>query len=116
LFDKALGTGKKKFIDEKAKGRDLPTRFRNPANGYEEDATGSWLWCFLFGPIYFALKGVWNHAVFSAGLAIVTCGLSWLMYPFFAREIVARNYLRKGWIAVTATPDSAASDLANRNE
>jgi hypothetical protein len=76
------------------------SRFRNPANGYEEDASSSWLWCFLFGPLYFALKGIWTHAAFSAGLAILTCGISWLFYPFFAKSIIRRSYLRKGWIAV----------------
>jgi hypothetical protein len=35
------------------------------------------LWCLLFGCIYFAVRGVWTHAVASALLAIVTVGISW---------------------------------------
>ena len=31
--------------------------------------------------------------------AIVTGGLSWLVYPFFAKGIMRTHYLRKGWMA-----------------
>jgi Flp pilus assembly protein TadB len=55
-------------------------RFRNPANGYEEDVTLAWLWCLLFGCLYFAIKGVWAHALISAVIALFTLGLSWLVY------------------------------------
>jgi hypothetical protein len=33
-------------------------------------------------------------------LAFLTFGISWLIYPFFARRIVETNYLRKGWVPV----------------
>lgn len=93
----------KKMARDKAirkKKGNLPARFRNPANGYEEEATSSWLWCLLFGPAYFALKGVWTHMVFAAALALVTAGISWVIYPFFAKDIIARNYLRRGWVPI----------------
>jgi hypothetical protein len=51
-------------------------KFRNPANGHEEEVGHAWLWCLLFGFIYFAIKGVWTHAVASFALAIVTAGIS----------------------------------------
>jgi hypothetical protein len=54
----------------------------------------------LFGFVYFAVKGVWTHAIASLTLAIVTAGVSWFFYPFFARGAVEKNYLRKGWIPV----------------
>ena len=72
-------------------------KFENPANGYQEEATNCGLWCFLFGPFYFAAKGVWTHAFISAGAALATGGLSWIVYPFYATRIVRTNYLRKGW-------------------
>jgi len=28
----------------------MASRFRNPANGYEENVGHQWLWCLLFGP------------------------------------------------------------------
>jgi uncharacterized membrane protein len=76
-------------------------RFRNPANGYEEECGTPWLWCLLFGCIYFAVRGIWTHAVAALLLAIFTWGLSWLIYPLFARQIVETHYLRRGWLPVT---------------
>lgn len=73
-------------------------RFRNPQNNYEEDASGrwSWLWRFLFGFLYFAIKGNWRHAVGGVVLAIFTAGVSWFIYPFFICRINDKHYLRKG--------------------
>ena len=73
-------------------------RFKNPANGYIEEVNYAPLWCLLFGSIYFAVKGVWTHAVVSLLLALGTAGISWLIYPFFATQIMRTNYLRRGWI------------------
>ena len=81
-------------------GARLPMHFRNPANGYEETLNVPFLWALLFGFLYFAAKGVWTHAVVSFLLAFITCGFSWLIYPFFARKVVRANYLRKGWVLV----------------
>lgn len=75
-------------------------RFQNPANGYEEEFRHPGLWCLLFGPLYFAVRGVWTHAIVSALLAMGTVGLSWLIYPFFARRILETSYLRRGWYRV----------------
>jgi hypothetical protein len=75
-------------------------KFQNPANGYVEETKDAWLWCLLFGCIYFAVKGIWTHAIAAAVLAILTVGLSWLIYPFFANDIVRTHYLRKGWVEV----------------
>lgn len=75
------------------------TVFRNPVNGHTEDIGGCWAWVLLLGCIYFAAKGVWTHAVAALLAAIVTGGLSWLVYPFFAKGIMRTHYLRKGWMA-----------------
>jgi len=73
-------------------------RFKNPQNGYVEEVnTPPFLCCLLFGTLYFASKGIWTHAVVSFLLAIFTFGISWLIYPFFAKGIVRQSYLRKGW-------------------
>ena len=47
------------------------------------------------GFIYFAVKGIWTHAIAALLLAILTFGLSWLIYPVFARQIVETHYLVK---------------------
>jgi peptidoglycan biosynthesis protein MviN/MurJ (putative lipid II flippase) len=57
----------------------------------------AFLWTLLFGPLYFAYKGVWRHALISAVAALVTMGFSWLIYPFFAHGAVSNHYWRLGW-------------------
>jgi len=78
-------------------------RFQNPNNGYVEDVSAPGLWCLLFGPFYFAIKGAWAHALISTAVALVTCGLSWLIYPFFAGRVIERQYLRNGWTKLDET-------------
>ena len=75
--------------------------FKNPANGYIESSSNAWLWCLLFGIFYFLFKGIWTHAVIGFVLAVLTGGISWLIYPFFAKSIVINSYSRKGWIQVS---------------
>ena len=75
------------------------SRFKNTFNDYEEYSSDvfSWLWCLLFGCIYFAVKGNWRHAFASLGWAIVTFGVSWFIYPFFVYGINDKHYERQGW-------------------
>jgi hypothetical protein len=61
----------------------------------------------LFGPFYFAIKGIWSHAIISFVLACATVGISWLIYPFWAKRIVEASYLRRGWQRADATPPSS---------
>jgi hypothetical protein len=75
--------------------------FRNPVNNYVEEISIPWLWTLLFGPIYFAIKGIWTHFIAGILLGILTCGISWLFYPFFAKGIIRKHYLRKGWIEIS---------------
>jgi hypothetical protein len=76
-------------------------RFKNPANGYTESVDENvWLLVLLFGCFYFAAKGVWTHAVAGFIAAVTTCGISWLVYPLVAKDIMVKNYLRRGWIQV----------------
>ena len=72
-------------------------RFQNPANNYIEEASAPWLWTLLFGGFYFMAKGVWTHAIIGILLAIITAGVSWFIYPFFAGGIIRNHYLKKGW-------------------
>jgi hypothetical protein len=72
--------------------------FRNPANEYiEVVAPNVWLWALLGGDIYFAMRGVWTHAVAGLLLAPLTLGASWLVYSVFARRVFETHYLRQGW-------------------
>ena len=74
--------------------------FKNPTNGYVEDSatTLSWLWVLLFGPLYWAVRGVWTHFVAHFVLAIISFGILHLVYPFFTYSILRKHYLKNGWI------------------
>ncbi len=76
-------------------------KFQNKDNGYIEETSLTFLWVLLFGVFYFLYKKIWNHALISLGLAIITAGISWLIYPFFGKEIVRKNFLRNGWVEVS---------------
>ncbi len=82
-------------------------KFENPDNGFTEEATTavSWLWALLWPPLYYAVKGVWTHAIVSFVLGWVlgayTFGLSGIVigiiYAIMNNNIVRQHYLRKGW-------------------
>jgi hypothetical protein len=73
--------------------------FINPLSGIEESSTSafSWLWCFLFGPFYFAVKGNWKHVLLHVVFSLLTFGLSVFFYPFIVRHVNDAKYLRAGW-------------------
>jgi len=76
-------------------------KFKNPVNDYiEEISVIVWFWMLLFGPFYFAFKGIWGHAVGSAVLVVLTAGIAWFIYPFFSKSIIKKHYLRHGWIEI----------------
>lgn len=79
-----------------------PIQLRNLANGYVETITHPGLWCLIFGCFYLAYKGAWMAAILAFFLAIVTGGVSWLIFPFFARRLIVRSYLQRGWQLVAA--------------
>ena len=69
----------------------------NPVNGHKVTVDGAVLWCFLFGCFYLAYKNVWGQAILAFILAICTCGISWFIYPFFAKKIIIDTYMRLGY-------------------
>lgn len=83
--------------------------FEHPANRHTVRINAPWLWTLLFGPLYFAAHGVWSHVLISFVCAIVTVGLSWLVYPLFAGGFVRRSYLARGWREIVPVYPSASS-------
>jgi ACR3 family arsenite efflux pump ArsB len=76
----------------------LFTIFRNPANGHTVVISKPGLWSLLFGPLYFVRHDAWAQALIAFVVAVVTMGLAWLVYPFYAGRIVRNAYRRRGWI------------------
>jgi hypothetical protein len=73
---------------------------RNPSNGYIEKSGCPFLWTLIFGSFYFLYKGSLSHTVLSAIAAMLTGGLSWFVYPFFAKTAIRKHYLNNGWVEV----------------
>lgn len=74
-------------------------KFTNSENGYTGTSGGglSWLWVFLFSPIYWAIKKVWRHAVVHLALALMTFGTAHFVYPFHTYSTLRKHYLKSGW-------------------
>ena len=82
-------------------------RFRNPANGYTESVTPlSVVGAFLFGPIWYAVNGLWAHAAVQVLALVVFSGfflfwplivVVWLAYALAAPWLLRRAFLRRGW-------------------
>ena len=101
---------KPKAVDFSTGGSSGAAKFRNPVNGAEEVVDRAGLWCLLFGCFYFAYKGVWPQAILAGGLAFITAGVSWLVYPFFAQRVMEKYYLHNGWQRVGSQSATAPSD------
>lgn len=74
--------------------------FKNPQNGYEVEIESPWAYTLLFGGFYFLRHGAVFQAIVALILSLCTAGLAWLVYPFFAKNLIRETYLRKGWVEV----------------
>ncbi len=52
------------------------------AETFDESTGLSWLWAFLFGPIYFAVHGFWGRALLVFALNFIIIGF--IVAPFLA--------------------------------
>ena len=73
--------------------------FQHPITQEIETASTklSWLWLLCFGIFYFMYKGNWKHVLLYTFFALVSFGISILVYPFLVRDINNAKYLRSGW-------------------
>ena len=62
------------------------------------------IWFFIFYK-----KKIWFHAIVSFLLASVTYGLSLLIYPFFVKSILQKEYLKRGWEIVEKLDENEGS-------
>ena len=67
----------------------------HPASGVKRTILGPVhrLWCFLFGWIYYAAKGMWGPAV----LSFFTINGLLVVMPIYNRSIVRGYYEKQGW-------------------
>ena len=83
----------------------MKMEFENPANSYVEEVDGAWFYTLIFGCFYLSYKGAWMAAILGFVSALMTAGISWLILPIFADEIIRKSYLQRGWEELTPAPD-----------
>ena len=77
----------------------LVAKAYNPANGAAEEIWEGFSWpCLLLGFIWYIYKGMWGWGVIAFILAIITWGISWLVFPFFANAQYAKSLLQNGYL------------------
>ena len=69
----------------------------SPAGTQEKDLKNCFWWSLILGPFYFAYMGLWFTAFISFILAVISGGISVLIYPFFTEKIIVANFKRQGW-------------------
>ena len=52
-----------------------------------------WLWCFLFGCLYYVAKGMWGIALIS----LLTLNGFLVILPIMNKLLVTRHYENLGW-------------------
>ena len=67
----------------------------HPTSGAKRAILGPlhWLWCLLFGFIYYASKGMWGPAVIS----FFTVNGLLLVFPIMNKGLVRKHYENLGW-------------------
>jgi hypothetical protein len=99
-------------------------KFKNPANNYieEVDTVTSFFGGLILGPIYFIIKGAWAAAfiAFIVGtvlvasmVGIIALPFLWLACGFMGPGIVKNNYLKRGWVDITAPSEQPQSSLSD---
>ena len=77
----------------------MTTTFEHPQNGYRVRVNdgASFILTLLFGGFYFLARGSVRHFFLGLLLGLLTFGLSWLVYPFFAAGILRNMYFERGY-------------------
>lgn len=52
---------------------------------------------FFFGFFVPLFRGDWMYMLISIGAAMVTLGISWLVFPFIYNKLYINSLLKKGW-------------------
>lgn len=78
-------------------------KFQNPSNSYIVETNNPGFWTLFFGCFYFLKHGAWGYALIAFVVAILSYGISWLIFPFFGAKIIKDSYLRRGWVELKET-------------
>lgn len=55
---------------------------------------------FFFGCFVPVCRGDWKYAIITLIAALITGGISWLVFPFFYNKLYINDLLGAGWLPV----------------
>jgi hypothetical protein len=70
--------------------------------------------CFFAGGFWYVAKGMWGLGIFGLLLALVSYGLSWLVFPFFANGHYRKSVIKNGYIREDQYDPDAFAVRTNR--
>ena len=72
----------------------------HPVNNHPEKIYTGFSWpCFFFGPFWYLYKGIWGWALICWVTAMLTWGISVVIFPFFANKTHQDSLLKKGYLS-----------------
>lgn len=76
-------------------------RLRNE-NGVTKEVKKGFSWTMLFFGVFVPLvRGDWKYFFISLFAALITGGISWLVFPFFYNKLYLDDLLNKGYKIIT---------------
>lgn len=72
----------------------------NPVNRQAVYIYKGFSWpCLFLGPIWFLVKGMWMWAILALIITIISSGLSFLVFPFFANGLYVKKLRSQGYLS-----------------
>ena len=77
----------------------MHVKLKHNATGLIKDCKVGFSWTtFFFGFWVCVFRQDWKHMLIQIGAAILTFGLSWLVFPFICNKMYIRSLLEKGYV------------------
>lgn len=71
----------------------------DPKTGVKEQTWSGFSWpCLLFGVFWFLYKRLYGWAAITFLAAIITSGIAWFVFPFFANGVHRSSLQKSGWL------------------
>lgn len=88
----------------------MKVNLRNSAGVTKEVKIGFSFTMLFFGLFVPLTRGDFKWTILSLIIALVTCGLGWLVMPFVYNKVYIKDLLERGYLPVTDTDRSALQE------
>lgn len=71
----------------------------DPKTGTKEQTWAGFSWpCLVFGVFWFLYKRMYGWSVITFLAAVLTSGIAWFVFPFFANGVHRSHLQKSGWL------------------